>query len=262
MAGPFPGMDPWLEHSELWPGVHALLISELHRALNASIRPRYVARVEQRIVIEEEDEDAIHEKHAIPDIRIAKASRRRMPAANGGAADAAPVVAVTMLFDERPERFIEIRDRESRAVVTVIELLSPSNKRRGSSSHAVYVAKRESVMNSATHLVEIDLLRDGDPIPVQGEDFEPADYLVHVSAYGDRPQGRLWPIAMHERLPVVAIPLRGKEEVALDLQACFDTLYDSAGYDLDVNYRADAEPPIPEELVEWADGLLRARKLR
>ena len=50
MAGPFPGMDPYLEHPGLWPGVHPAFITHLRPVLNAALLPRYVAEMGERLL--------------------------------------------------------------------------------------------------------------------------------------------------------------------------------------------------------------------
>ena len=50
MPSPFPGMDPYLEHSEIWPGFHHRLANEIADQLNPLIEPKYYADIEVRIV--------------------------------------------------------------------------------------------------------------------------------------------------------------------------------------------------------------------
>ncbi len=45
----FPGMNPYLEHLELFPGLHHLLISEIARLLSPQLRPKYRVAVEVRM---------------------------------------------------------------------------------------------------------------------------------------------------------------------------------------------------------------------
>ncbi|MGB3508495.1 MAG: DUF4058 family protein [Microcoleaceae cyanobacterium] len=49
MPSPFPGMDPYLEHPDLWPGVHLFLISNLAQLLSPQLRPKYFVSVEVRM---------------------------------------------------------------------------------------------------------------------------------------------------------------------------------------------------------------------
>src|SRR5262249_58126001 len=53
---PFPGMDPYLEHPTLWPGVHNGLIAALQLALAPQLRPRYYIALEDRVYITEPDQ--------------------------------------------------------------------------------------------------------------------------------------------------------------------------------------------------------------
>lgn len=94
----------------------------------------------------------------------------------------------TMIGDEIHESRLEIIDADRQAVVTVIEILSPTNKIVGLRGRASYEQKRKEVMTSSTHLVEIDLLREGDHLYCR-ELLPAADYYVHVSRRGDRPRG-------------------------------------------------------------------------
>ncbi len=64
-------------------------------------------------------------------------------------------------LEEVKERYLEVRETKTDAVITVIEILSPKNKRKGK-GRSVYEQKRHSILGSMSNLVEIDLLRAGD----------------------------------------------------------------------------------------------------
>jgi hypothetical protein len=49
-------MDPYLETPDLRPDVHHELISQIRHALNPALRPRYVARVELRVYVSDDDD--------------------------------------------------------------------------------------------------------------------------------------------------------------------------------------------------------------
>src|SRR5271157_4676791 len=51
MRPQFPGMDPWLEHPDLWPDVHSSLITAIRDELMPRVLPRYVVRVESRTTV-------------------------------------------------------------------------------------------------------------------------------------------------------------------------------------------------------------------
>ncbi|MFO0949966.1 MAG: DUF4058 family protein [Isosphaeraceae bacterium] len=146
--------------------------------------------------------------------------------------------------------------------MTVIEILSPSNKVSGSRGQASYEQKREQVLNSPTHFIEIDLLREGEadlvrgtapaarvPDPrVAGVESPPGDGLAGPA--GATPAGD----------PGAAEG--GDADVSLDLQALLMSAYERAGYDLSVDYSGQPEPPLPPEWSAWADRLLKEKGLR
>jgi Protein of unknown function (DUF4058) len=170
--------------------------------------------------------------------------------------------AISLIEEEIHESYIEIVDRVERLVITVIEILSPTNKVASSRGRKSYETKREEVMKSPSHLVEIDLLRRGEPIPIYGG-IPPHEYLVHVSRADRRPKATLWPIRLSQHLPPIAVPLKPEDgSVDLDLQAVLDASYDRAGYDLEIDYGVDAVPPLEGEWNTWAHRLLLEKGLR
>ena len=75
MPSPFPGMNPYLENPELWPDVHHELIGQIRTALSSALRPHYMARVELRVYIADEDET--NRSFRIPDVRIERTAKRK-----------------------------------------------------------------------------------------------------------------------------------------------------------------------------------------
>jgi hypothetical protein len=260
MPSPFPGMDPYLESPEIWPDVHHELISEIRAALNPNLRPHYVARVELRVYISDDDDPGREVR--VPDVRVEKAPKHKgaksfkiAPAL----AVAEPLIIPTLLDEEIEEAFLKIIHVESEALVTVIEVLSPTNKIRGSRGRASFMAKRHEIMNTEVHWIEIDLLRAGVP-SVTDPPLRPSDYRVLVSRGDQRMRTRYWPISVRQALPVISIPLRGKDpEVPLDLGAVFRTVYDRAAYDMSVDYRREPQPALEGDDAKWAGELLRRR---
>lgn len=264
MLSPFPGMDPYLENPWSWPGVHHILISSIQRLLIRTVRPKYTVRIEERVFISDEDDPG--RKIYIPDLKvIPKSGRARSadPFASGpSVAVAEPIVMTTMMNEEIHEYGLRVIDRETREVVTVIEILSPANKMAGARGRDEYQSKRRDILASDTHLVEIDLLRAG--VRFVGMDsLPPCEYLVHVSVRQDRPKGLVWPIRLSERLPIVKVPLKmGDPEAPLDLQAVFESACEDADYIADIDYSKPPVPPLTEEWAEWADRLVREKGLR
>jgi hypothetical protein len=261
MPSPFPGMDPYLENPHTWPNLHLNLISSIQAALNRTIQPKYVAIVEERVYVSNEDDPG--RTIIVPDVRVLETeSKSPRKGDDGGAAlvVAEPIIAVTLLDEEIHESRLSITDAETKKVVTVIEVLSPSNKHPGASGRTSYMEKRQEVLSSRTHFVEVDLLRTGKrtyshPRP------RVHHYGVHVSEHEMRPRGKLWLMTLANRLPVVEIPLKKKDGHAkLDLQLAFAEAYERGGYGAIVDYRKPPVPPLTGEWIAWAKSVLARSK--
>src|SRR5437588_11017414 len=163
MPSPFPGMDPYLEDSGLWPDVHNSFLVAARELLTQGVRPKYFVRLEERIYVSGDDDPG--RPVLIPDLRIGDrpefAGLELSAAPIDGVAVAEPETFVTLLDQEIHEPRMEVVDRETHQVITVIELLSPSNKVLGSEGRRSYQEKRDEVLHSPSHWVEIDLLRTG-----------------------------------------------------------------------------------------------------
>ncbi len=258
MPSPFPGMDPYLESPTIWPDVHHGLISGIQAALTPTVRPRYVARVELRVYISDDDDPG--RTVLVPDVRVDRNPKRkgtRKSKAEPMLAVTQPLIVPTLMDEEIEEAFLKIIEVESEELVTIIEVLSPTNKVRGSRGRASFMTKRREIMNSEVHWVEIDLLRDGFP-SVTDPPLRPSDYRILISRADQRTRTRFWPVSVRQELPVIKIPLRGKDpEAPLDLGAVLRSAYDRAGYDMSVDYGKEPRPPLEGEDALWAKELLR-----
>src|SRR3954447_19023726 len=109
MPSPFPGMDPYLESPEIWPDVHHELISEIQAALNPRLRPRYVARVELRVYISDDDDPG--REALVPDVRVERSPRRRSPRQPKGEPAPAvtePLLVPSLMDEEIEEAFLKV----------------------------------------------------------------------------------------------------------------------------------------------------------
>jgi Protein of unknown function (DUF4058) len=266
MPGPFPGMDPFLEHPALWPGVHQRFITYVGDALNAVLPARYVADIGERLYIVQP------ERGIYPDVVVLEHPSAQPPKEQGGAATAAvvsdPPWVVTYHQVEMREVFIEILPvaDESR-VITVIEVLSPSNKAAGSAGRQLYLTKQQELFESQTHVIEIDLLRRGEhTVVVPRERLQGRghwDYLVCLHRGGQGNRCEVWPVTLRQPLPRIRVPLAdGDPDVVLDLQAVFNRCYDEGAYTRRLDYRREPTPPLQREEAIWADQVLRDRGLR
>lgn len=257
MRSRFPGMNPYLENPELWSEVHFGLISVLARicnaealpTLNAVITPKYRAAVEKRVYI-----DSL--LVGIPDVAVFQQGIETAEPQRTTATLSAPLVVTVPIAEETQERFLEIRAVGTGTVVTVVEVLSPKNKRAGEGK-AKYDAKRQNVLNSAAHLVEIDLLRTGEPKPMAGG--VASDYRILVSRANRRPAAELYPFNLREPLPRFLLPLRpGDQEPIVDLQIMLEQVYQEAALDLAIDYTVQPTPPLPEIDFQWSQTLPEA----
>ena len=251
----FPGMDPYLEDPQLWPGVHSRLVVYFADQLQPLLRPRYVAAIEERVFVEGAD------RQIIPDVWI-----KRTPQPERGTAvavaDADEPVVVQVPELEIHESYIEILDRQTgQNVVTVIEVVSPANKHPGPGRES-YVAKQREVCGSTAHLVEIDLLRTGEHVLAvpqwAARDRGPYHYLVCANrARPPRDLFDLYPRRLSQRLPRIRIPLAGDDpDVPLDVQAAIAQVYQAGSYRQRINYQNPCQPPLQSDDQQWANQLL------
>jgi hypothetical protein len=176
LQSPFPGMDPFIGCQE-WEDFHHALIETMRQTLVPNVAPRYAVRVERRIYVESQSED---DQLYIAEVALIDESNATVTKPVATTATITPVECVLPMPEEKRESLLVIRDLETRAIVTVIELLSPGNKRSGSDGRRKYLAKRQEILGSQSHLVELDLLRGGKRLPTR-QPLPTADYYAIVS---------------------------------------------------------------------------------
>jgi len=157
----------------------------------------------------------------------------------------------------RRYRYLVIRDAAEGDVITAIELLSPSNKRSGQ-ERKEYLIKREKVLASQTHFVEIDLIRGGRPMPMQLKNGGMGDYRILISRAQHRPRADVYAFTLRQPIPDFPIPLQPQDpEPTLPLNQLLRDVYDRAAFDLKIDYRQPLEPPLTQEDQEWAETLIK-----
>src|SRR5690349_17359068 len=154
-----PGIDLYLERRNVWPDVHSALIVATRDALTPQVAPVYYVAIEERMYIVAVDSAEFIER---PAVAIITAPIEAQPASQAETTAGVSVAQTVVLpqFEEVHERYLEIHDAQTHAVVTAMEILSPSNKASGEGREA-YEDKRRQVLSTRTSLVEIDRLRGG-----------------------------------------------------------------------------------------------------
>lgn len=260
MPSLFPGMDPYIERSSLWPDFHDSLITAVRGLLQPLLKPKYAALTQDRLYLVEADTPIY------PDVSVVR-TRHSGPASGNIALLEPNAPSVFELWrEELREPYIEIVEpAANNRIVTSIEILSPTNKNTRDGRQA-YLAKREALWRGGVNLVEIDLLRLGHPIiwlsDEQRQQLRPWHYLTAVTRrYPSRHE--IYEILLQNALPKVAIPLTPEDkDVVLDLQAAFNRTWDEGPYPELLHY--ENAPPgtwSPEE-VAWIEQKLRDAKVR
>ncbi len=261
MPSIFPGMNPYLEHPDLWLGVHGRLIMAIADSLSPQLRPKYFVAIEERIYQTTDDDRLLV---GIPDIVVQRPQTGTNLTMLKIAVDEPAVKPATVeipMPETVKERYLEVRKVETKEVVTVIEVLSPKNKRAVLGRNA-YESKRQRVFGSSTHLVEIDFLRAGEPMATVGSRIQ-SDYRILVSRGEYRPKADLYAFNLQNKIPLFPLPLRSEDvEPVIDLQTILSELYDRASYDLVIDYSHEPVPPLSEANATWNDAWLRQQGLR
>jgi len=258
MPSPFPGMDPYLEDPALWPDLHQSLITYIRDALQPHIRPNYHARMGERLYL-------VEVPHIIyPDITLIRRPLAEVTPAYGLESQTAVLTAeadspwaITVPPVEYREPYLEIVHSAGGEVVTVIEILSPSNRALGE-GHRLYCQKQQEIMNSRAHLVEVDLLHEGlHTIALPESSYlklPPYRYIVSVNRSSQREVFETYPAPLDKRLPRFRVPLKAPDpDVVLDLQAVFIRCYDNGGYADFVDYRNPPPVSLTEQEQAWIE---------
>jgi hypothetical protein len=268
MKSPFPGMDPYIEAGGLWADFHNHLIERIADHLADSAPERYLVRTGERSYLVLVEEEGKMTYPFLPDASITTPERPKKPSRmKGGAAvaeaagPAAPLVLRAAIEEEHREAFVEIYEATpEQRLVTTVEVLSPSNKRSGSEGRDLYLRKRQSVMLGGVNLVEIDLLRGGERMPML--DPWPASTYTLMVARARRLQTCLvWPAFFREPLPVIRVPLaKPAPEISLDLQPMVAAIYRRYRYHQSIDYTKPLSPPLTSEDTAWLRQRLRERR--
>ncbi len=265
MPSPFPGMDPYIEENGLWEGFHTNLVVKIADRLADAAPRRYLVRTGERaylVLVESEGKDS----HLfVPDVSVTTPRKRKKASRSGGVAvgeppaDVEPVTLRAFIEEEHREAFIEIYEADpEKRLVTCIEVLSPSNKRSNSAGRDLYLRKRQSLLLGHVNLVEIDLLRAGERMPML-DPWPDSPYVLIVAQAGKPHLCQAWPAGFQRPLPPVPVPLAKPDSaILLDLQPLIEGIYQRYRYDESIDYSKPLTRPLNDEEAAWLQQQLRA----
>ena len=223
-----------LEEAGLWPDFHSTFINYWREALAVALPREYEARVGEQVNLYEYEEPV---RRFGPDVAVlvrpGESSFRSAESTThdaGGVALLKPVtIPLAEILDEVRQPFLEIIHRSDRSLVTVLELLSPSNK--AEPGRARYLAKRRSLLESPVHLVELDLLQGGRRLPF-GAVLPEGDFYCMISRLELRYDCLVYTGRYGDTFPHWPVPLRSPDpDVSLDYQALFELTFTRGRYE-------------------------------
>ncbi len=271
MPIPFPGMNPYLEHPDLWPNVHQKMIAALADMLRKQLPAGYQVKLRnRRYRVSGEDSlvvgspgldwsQTLVEKTAHSQLIDQSTDQLDADAADtdSGLVAKQPIAVLIPVPQKIHETYLEIVTHDGK-MVTIIEALSPKKKRPGQ-GRTRYERQRASIFGSDIHFVEIDLLRGWEPSSIYGPD-EAGDYRILISRSEQRPRAQLYTWTVAEPIPQIVLPLLGADELAFCLKPAVDLACDRT--DLLVNYQQAPLPPLRQQENIWLEGFLQAVGMR
>ncbi len=264
MKSPFPGMDPYIEACGLWGDFHHTLIADVKNVLAQTAPDRYLVRTGERAYLVLVGADDKESHLVLPDVSVSSPDR---PAPPGGTAlaeaatESGPVTMRAFIKEEYREAFVEIYEAEPEPrLVTCIEVLSPSNKRRGSPGWDLYLRKRQALLLGEANLVEIDLLRGGQRMPML-DPWPNSPYTILVGRPRRIPRCLVWPAYFQQPLPPVPVPLlKPDPDLRLELQPLIEAIYLRSRYARSIDYTKPLTPPLTRDEATWLEQQLHARQ--
>jgi len=260
MPSPFPGMDPYLESAAFWSSFHTRFMVAIADAISPQLGTQYYVEVESRTYQTDDQDDEI--LIGIPDAIVfaergeAKSVPAIEPQTGRVVTQVQPEKVSLPMPIELYQRYLEVREMGTDEVITIVELLSPTNK-RAKDGRADYEKKRRLILASQPHLVELDLLRGAKPMAMHGVQTD-ATYRISIGRSEQRPIADLYAVMLDQALPDIPIPLKlGEPEPVLLLQTVFTQLYDRARYATRIDYRQPLPlPKLSEAQQEWLNTVL------
>lgn len=249
MPNLFPGIDPFIEASGDWPDFHSRFMNDWCDAIALGLPDDYIARLDERLTVVEVEEDRV--RRSAPDIVISQAGMRTSPASVTSAlvATLEPETIRITIEEEIRETYIQILRHSDRKLVAVLELLPPANevgKGRGQ-----YLAKRQAVLMSDAHLVELDLLIGGRRLPME-KPLPAKHFHAVISRAGKRPNCEVYSWSLDHPMPTLPVPLASPDpDVFVNLADVLTTTYQRGRYAKTINYHGSLDLPLSPDYAAW-----------
>ncbi len=227
MPSPFPGMDPYLEDGRLWPLFQHQFATCLYQILLPGLVDRYRARIGQRRYATEQP------------------------------------LFTSVVRDDHEEEFVEIRHRSDGRLVTLIDIVSPTNRTTDRGRQA-YLERRREARSCGANLVEIDLVLQGTPmLDYTRSGLADWDYAVTVTRATQPERVEIFTATLQKALPRFRLPLLGDDQsTIMDLRTVFARTYDQGNFGNQIDYQRDPPTTVTDQDRVWIDKLLRQHKVR
>ena len=225
MPSPFPGMDPYLEAEELWSSFQHQMALCLYQILLQGLGDRYRARVCQRLYQTQQ------------------------------------ALFTSIVHAEHSEDYIEIRQKNDSRLVTLVEIVSPTNKTTNE-GRVAYLEKRRQGRSNGASIVEIDLVLAGKPLLDYSRESLPEwNYVVTVTRNTQPDRYEIYTSTLRKALPRFRLPLASDErDTIFDLHTAFTRCYDQGGFAERIDYQKDPHARLEEEDRLWLRELLAQRR--
>jgi len=226
-------VDSRIEQRGLWWTFHKHLIIELFQWLRERLGEAYLVDFESQVLLVPRYSGVVRSVSLDVEVSV-------LAPEDAGWAGLEPTPAlleVDEALDEFEQDTIYVRRRDQldaadpfgSRVVSIIELLSPSNKGlMGSADRRKFLAKRQDYLASSVSYTEIDLLEAGErDLPQPVERLESYPYMVWASQVQVESRHHWgWGWRKDDPLPAVTLPLDYPHVHTLDLGHCYNLAFE------------------------------------
>ncbi len=216
MKSPFPGMNPYLEDDKIWPRFQHQLLLCLQQMILPGLMDRYRVRIGQRSYTAEQ------------------------------------VLFTSVTRVDYQDEALEVRQRTSGTLVTLVEVVSPANKTLPDGRRA-YLDRRQGARAAGANVVEIDLVLQGQPtLSYSRQGLQEWDYAVTVTRGGKAERHEIYATTLPAKLRSFRLPLMADDrDTAVDLQAAVSRCCDQGDFVEEIDYARDPVTRLTDGNRAW-----------